>query len=71
MATQKPFNASEVVGHPGPIPSERDRETLPEHQPGALGGGVAGERLIPTPIPIARETIDELERDGGGAASER
>ena len=35
---------------------------------GALGGGVAGERLVPTHEPIAldAEARREIERDGGG-----
>lgn len=61
-------DATDVVGHGGPIPGERDRDTLTHAEPGALGGGIAGERIIPTSEPIAvdAELRRELQREGGG-----
>ena len=66
-------NAGEVIGHEGPIPGEREIDTLTHAEPGALGGGVAGERLPFTrdPIAIGDEVRDEIERDGGGDVRER
>ena len=68
MTVPKIPDATDVVGHEGPIPGERDSATLTHAEPGALGGGVAGERTPPThgPMAIDEALKRELELEGGG-----
>lgn len=68
MTVPKIPDAIDVVGHDGPIPGERDSSTLTHAEPGALGGGIAGERTPPSQGPIAIDDAlkHELELEGGG-----
>jgi hypothetical protein len=71
--TAKIPDATEVVGHDGPIPGERDAGTLTHAEPGALGGGIAGERTPPSheSIGVDEALKHELELEGGGQVPRR
>lgn len=68
MTSGRTFTAEEIVGHDGPIPGGREMDTLTHAEPGALGGGVAGERMRPTgeSIAVDEPLRRELKREGGG-----
>jgi hypothetical protein len=71
MAIRDARHDNEVTNHPGPIPGEHEHDTLAHAEPGAMGGGVAGERLRPTSegIALSEEDREELQREGSGGRS--
>ena len=66
--SERTFDAGEVVGHTGPIPGGRETDTLTHSEPGALGGGIAGERTQAATESIALDDTlrHELQLEGGG-----